>query len=320
MEQENEEANDVTIGEEFLFGLSLKSIEGVVDERDDSISASLPVNPCNKNDITATAEWVKGLCRYEHDFGTPTTDEDFDKLFVWAKTQGASIEGISCQTDSHGGRGIFATRDLVQGEIIAVLPRPLRWGQSHACKTMPLLPTSTPDLTALTLLVIYMCQEDHIFSKCLPHGIHSNALLFSEEETEFWNEVDHTYSEAIRRNQSLAEGCQGYIRHMLMQEESSCPSNFSSTFKWAVAMVKSRSHAFGSSSGYWITPILDLLNHSPHPNATFSVGNEGQLLLQVSTSVPRGTEIMMDYQVENDATLLASYGFSLVHTTGVPTL
>lgn len=230
------------------------------------------------------------------------------------------MNGISCQTDSYGGRGIFATRDLFPGEIIAILPRKLRWGQSHACKMMPLLPKSTPDLTALTLLVLHMCQQDHIYTRCLPHGIPCNALLFSDVETAFWDQMDSTYSEAMRRNRSLGEGCQGYIRHNLIQEELPFPHTFSSTFSWAVAMVKSRSHAFGSSSGYWITPILDLLNHSPHPSATFSVGNEGQLLLQASIRIPKGTEVTMDYQVENDATLLASYGFSLVHTTSPPRL
>lgn len=312
----DEEKNDVTAGEEFLFGLSLQSIAGVGD--DDSANAVDPVIRCDKNGTEPTADWVRGLCAYEHDFGTPTRDKDFDHLFDWAINQGTLINGICCQTDSHGGRGIFSTRDLVQGEIIVVLPRALRWGQSHACKTMSLLPKSTPDLTALTLLLLYLCQEEHIYTRCLPHGIPSNALLFSDQDVAFWDQVDGSYSEAIRRNRSLGEGCQGYIRHMLMHEKSPSTSAFSSTFVWAVAMVKSRSHAFGSSSGYWITPILDLLNHSPHPNANFSVGNEGQLLLQLSTSIPKGTEITMDYQAADDATLLASYGFSLVHTSSAP--
>ena len=54
-----------------------------------------PVNRCNKNDIAATAEWVKSMCAYEHDFGTTTTDKDFDDLFEWAINQGAMIDGIS---------------------------------------------------------------------------------------------------------------------------------------------------------------------------------------------------------------------------------
>ena len=78
-------------------------------------------------------------------------------------------------------------------------------------------------------------------------------------------------------------------------------------------MVKSRSHGFGSHGGFWLTPVFDLLNHSVNPNAKLVATAEGQLVLQAIESISANEEITIDYQVYDDAKLLAIYGFSLAH-------
>ena len=243
------------------------------------------------------------------------TEADFIELFEWASHKGASLEGIACRTDEYGGRGLFSTAAVPTGGILAMLPRSLRLGQSYACQTLKSLPVNTPDLTALTMLVLQFCKDKHVYAKCLPRqGQFTNALLMSKKEQSAWGKIDSRYSDAFKGVQSIAQGCEGYIRNVLMESdttvEKSCPS-----LSWAIAMVKSRSHAFGSKRGYWLTPVLDLVNHSPEPNAMLVGGDQGQLLLKAVAPIQEGEQIKIDYQIEDDAMLLATYGFSLCHET-----
>jgi len=85
------------------------------------------------------------------------------------------------------------------------------------------------------------------------------------------------------------------------------------TINWAISMVKSRSHAFGSKHGYWLTPVFDLLNHCPTPNAVIEGDDQGQLVLKAINEIDSKEEITIDYQIDNDSLLVANYGFSLAH-------
>eukprot|EP00550_Attheya_septentrionalis_P004255 CAMPEP_0198297882 /NCGR_PEP_ID=MMETSP1449-20131203/38704_1 /TAXON_ID=420275 /ORGANISM="Attheya septentrionalis, Strain CCMP2084" /LENGTH=88 /DNA_ID=CAMNT_0043998981 /DNA_START=39 /DNA_END=305 /DNA_ORIENTATION=+ len=78
-------------------------------------------------------------------------------------------------------------------------------------------------------------------------------------------------------------------------------------------MVKSRSHAFGSKRGYWLTPVFDLSNHSPNPNAAMEGDDHGRLVLKALENIHEGEQITIDYQVDDDPLLVAIYGFSLIH-------
>jgi len=322
-ERYDDDKADIVEGEEILFGLNFHSIrQGAIatEGNDEPLPLVEPEEDELRTRIRIRTQ-VDELCHYHEDTSSKplATQADFVHLFQWASQQGAVLDSILCQTDSFGGRGLFTTKDIQTGEVIAVLPRSLRWGQSHACRVLR-LPKSTPDLTALTLLVLQLSRQDHVYAKCLPRREQfTNALLMSPEEQNAWKQIDESYYGAMQRVQSIAEGCQGYIRHVLLDNghEGETLDNHQSasgpTLLWAIAMVKSRSHAFGSKRGYWLTPVLDLLNHSPTPNAVLTGGDEGQLLLQALSPIPKEDEITIDYQVEDDAMMLANYGFSLVH-------
>lgn len=332
-DDDDDDREDIAAGEEFLFGLNLDSIHAVAatdeDASDKASSAEPPLEPLN-DDSEKNSTILKELCLFQQDANrnnSVATQDDFVELFGWASDHGAVLGGMTCQTDSYGGRGLFATRHLGVGEVIAMLPRSLRWGQSYAChqSSLPFLSPSTPDLTALSLLVLQLCRDNHIYAKCLPRQSQfTNALLMSKEEETAWGQIDKQYSDAIQRVRSIGEGCQGYIRHVVLGEGPDTTTKdmttFSPTVLWAIAIVKSRSHAFGSKRGYWLTPVLDLVNHSVTPNAVLVGGDEGQLLLQALVPIGKGEEVTIDYQVgdDSDAMLLATYGFSLVHKPPIP--
>lgn len=312
---------DIAAGEALLFGLALRG--GVLDTKiehedsgpseDDSLGRS-DTQPSILTLSQTVPQMVRSLCSFQDNLGALAVEGTFSELFEWATSEGASLGGLTCQKDSFGGRGLFATRDFLENETIAILPRSLRWGLTHACRILDWLPTSTPDLTALSLLVLKLCQDDHVYARCLPRREQfSNAMLFSLEDEELWSRRGDEYAVAIRRVQAIRDGCMGYIQGVLLNDNN---TGFNLTLPWAIAMVKSRSHAFGSRGGYWLTPVLDLLNHSLSPSATLKGGTDGQLLLKARQTIQEGSEITIDYQVEDDAMLVATYGFSLLqHAT-----
>lgn len=345
---EEEEEELVAAGEELLFGLDFAALKAsgieVADEGPDEpavvkldSSGSLEgIDQANHHRIHRH-QILKELCFSFEDSLPKATPEDFEELFRWATSEGAFLEGIACRRDAFGGRGLFATAPAAPTTPLAVLPRHLRWGQSfaargshhkHSSTLEGIIPPNTPDLTALTLLVLRLCQQGHIYARCLPRDNEFlNAMMLSVETIRAWENaldqwdkavgppltVDLTqYLQSIRKVRSLAEGCRSYVKDVLVGETNMEEEDFTPTFHWAMAMVKSRSHAFGSKRGYWLTPVLDLANHSPtNPNAVLVAGAEGELLLQATAPIARDEEILIDYQVYEDHMLLATYGFSL---------
>lgn len=297
-------------GEELLFGLDFSKL-GVSDIPEEGEKSK--VVACAQEVSTATYDpsLVNELLQLQ-DTLPAATQAEFSQLFDWATKEGAQLDGIACQQDAHGGRGVYSTGVVTKGSILAILPRSLRIGQSYACRTLQ-LPKDTPDLSALSLLVVWFCREEHIYVKCLPRKTEcSNSLLMSKEQKRAWSEQGAEYTSAMERVQSRGEACYQYIRQCLSSNNNNIPANVSTTLLWAIAMVKSRSHAFRSKRGYWLTPIFDLANHSPQPNAMLEGDDHGRLVLKAVKAIDEGQEITIDYQVEDDAMLVANYGFSLL--------
>ena len=76
--------------------------------------------------------------------------------------------------DAYGGRGLFATRALNQGDLVATFPRALVWGQREARRLITSLPVDVPDMSALVLLILQLQRSDdgrgHPFSRTLPRS------------------------------------------------------------------------------------------------------------------------------------------------------
>ena len=267
-----EDEDEVTSqeGEELMFGLDFASLK-VSDVKDEDTFEGFVSKTGRESEYDPSL--VECLLTLQHDL-PPATEADFFELFAWATEHGARLDKIFCQKDTHGGRGLYSLGPMNKGDIIAVLPRPLRIGQMEACRVLK-LPWDTPDLTALSLLVLWYYREGHVYSKSLPRlAEFQNAILLTPEEELSWSAYTE-YMDAIRNFRSRAEGCRKYIETCLASEGAPMRTK---TINWAISMVKSRSHAFGSKHGYWLTPVFDLLNHCPTPNAVIEGDDQGQLV------------------------------------------
>ena len=323
-------------GQELMFGLDFSSVEVSNIKDEETNRKTLAQSP---NTPKYDPSVVDRLLLYQDNLPS-ATKSDFEALFLWATKQGAQLDGICCKQDRFGGRGLYSNQSVSAGGLLAILPRSLRIGQTEACHELG-LPHDTPDLSALTMLVLWYCKQNHPYARCLPRGTEfSNGLLLSLEEEKSWTTLPD-YISAIRRVKSTGEGCRDYIFNCL----SSSPPEVDNlkTLYWAVSMVKSRSHAFGSKRGYWLTPVFDLVNHTPEPNAALEGDDQGRLVrackrffwsskhfkisathdfasmrslqvLKALKQIEEGDEVTIDYQVDDDSMLVANYGFSLKHS------
>jgi hypothetical protein len=261
-------------GQELMFGLDFSSLKVADIQEEKNSNVNVTTNVIKS--VSYDPALVETLLLFE-DTLPPATESDFTVLFEWVTKQGAQLDGICCQKDDYGGRGLYATRSVPKGGTLAMLPRSLRIGQSDACQKLG-LPLDTPDLTALSLLILWFCREGHIIARCLPRQAEfTNAMLMSPLAQLSWSKSPE-YSSAIRRIQSTGEACQNYIYDYLASTTSPPKTTNNTTLYWAISMVKSRSHAFGSKRGYWLTPVFDLVNHSPNPNAVLEGDDHGRLV------------------------------------------
>jgi len=86
--------------------------------------------------------------------------------------------------------------------------------------------------------------------------------------------------------------------------------------RWALCMVTSRTHGFGSGTERWLTPVLDLANHATASEGGGSLREdaEGKIVFRNGCKdLKVGDQVFLDYQVEDDEDLVAAYGFSLKH-------
>ncbi len=268
----------------------------------------------------------------------PRQDSDFDSIFETYKAEGAFLDHMVCARDAHGGRGLFATCDIAAGEVVAILPRHLRIGQQQACSRLA-LPANTPDMTALSLFILTYLTELSTESKkkssstvLIPTGLVENsnwsayaktlprilefknaAVMSTTELSEAISTHGADYASAALSIRRIAGCCSDYITSQLSKsaEGETEPLHEDSALRWAIGMVLSRSHAFGSKNR-WLTPIFDLANHRPEALGGGSLvpDDQGRLLFKAGNrAIACGEEITFDYQCRNDALKAAIYGF-----------
>lgn len=246
-------------------------------------------------------------------------EESFVNLFSFAAARGAALDGIRVGRDKYGGRGLFATRGIPAGGVVATLPRDLRIGQQQACARLA-LPSNTPDLSALALYIISYLETGGVaddtyddwgaYIRSLPRGSEfTNGVLMTDDEVKEWSLRGKEYEKAITQIRKTSMCCAAYISDLLCAGEA-IPED--SALKWAVGMILSRSHAFGSKSRY-LTPVFDLANHLPQSKGGGKLvsDDQGRLVLRAGHALKCGDEVTFDYECEDDAQLVATYGFSL---------
>lgn len=319
-----------TSDEDFLFGVDFSKID--VSEILDETDSSTDCDDERNNVIPTYAFLIDNLLRCTNVDCEGTKIRNYEKLIEWARARGAHLEDIECRPDSYGGVCLAALNDKVEGDVIAMLPRSLRIGQTVACRRLG-LPKTTPDLSALSLFLIDLMTSNQTngndsirsdysaYVACLPKTGAPNALFMSEEQIDYWSNFGLEYSKAIEGVRNQAKSCTEYIQDCLAspsyKSKEGTATNFikadDSLLYWAISMVQSRTHGFGQARSRWLTPIFDFANHSRTPNCRLEGASEGQLILRALRRIRQEDEITIDYQVSDDAKLLATYGFSLQH-------
>jgi hypothetical protein len=305
--------------DDFIFGVDLSKLD--VSEITEEIDAS---SSCNDNATSDDAP--KQSIRIDKIILTtslptlePAVDMNYDDLFEWATAEGARLEGLTCKGDTYGGTGLVSTTSFREGDVVAILPRALRIGQTAACQRLG-LPSITPDLSALSLFLLDLLISDneddnfYHYAACLPRR-GSNALFMSDNEIQYYGTFGENYAKAIKAVCDQEISCYEYIRDVLASIDF---EHNISGLKWAISMVQSRAHGFGTNCSRWLTPVFDIANHSPSPNCKLEGDAQGQLLLRAIRCISIGEEVTIDYQVSEDAKLVATYGFSLKHPPSQP--
>lgn len=295
------------------------------DENNDSGTHSSAL--ASATDPSAAQRFAQLVQYRSKDRITSTHDSDIQQLFAWAEAHGAKLQNLECHPDAFGGNGLYMKLDgIATGSMVASLPRSLRIGQNQACRQLG-LPQRTPDLSALSLLLVdALTREDALstYARCLPQDCH-NATFMTQEDHTYWKGYGDDYLTNIRRVKDQAQCCFQYIQQCILGNNCDNTIMFNDTIHddnnnrhdylitWAIAMVQSRTHSFGSHKYRWMTPIFDFCNHSVTPNCKLEGDAQGNLILQATKWIQKGEEITIDYQVPDDAKLVATYGFSLIH-------
>ena len=208
-------------------------------------------------------------------------------MFEWATGLGAKLEKVEWGADEHGGSGLFVREDNVirSGDVVLSLPRVLRVGKDRVVDgtggiaRVRALTHDVPSLSALALLLLSLlplnslpngnadCDDGaeesgwRLYARLLPSLAQvGNAVAMGNSEVAAWTlAYGQDYGDAIASEQRRARCCVEYIKDVL----GGGHGGDDAALRWAIAMVVSRSHAFGSSTERWLTPVLDLANHRP---------------------------------------------------------
>lgn len=321
---------DSTSDEEFVFGLDFSKIDVANVEFDnDTMPAAVITDPTSSTDSGSANRCCdlveKRLVDLLSDDRDSIDGNDLSaELFEWALGLGANLDHLECRSDNFGGRGLYACSDrtIASGDVLATLPRSLRIGQNHARRKLGLA-KDTADLSALSLMILDAMAKSEIYARCLPQQC-PNAVFMSPQDQAYWTGCGEEYKKAISKIRDQAHACVQYIEDCVLKNcsDQSVPAvsiRDDSAIWWAIAMVQSRTHGFGSNKSRWMTPIFDFCNHSATPNCRLEGDAEGNLMLKANHDIERGEEITIDYQVPDDSKLVATYGFSLKHPGPVKT-
>ncbi len=283
--------------------------------------------------------------------------KDYERLFDWATSLGADLSKVCHGKDEYGGSGLFVrpgVESIRDGEVVLTLPRALRIGKDRVIYGSGGIPRihglsqETPSLSSLALLLLALLSSSErkntsnidkdvdgfaLYATLLPSLSQvRNAVAMNQAEAQAWSrKYGQKYGAAIERERKRAECSIQYIRDVLFARDIVDES----ALRWAIGMVMSRSHAFGSATERYLTPILDLANHRAEGNhetsspwkkggARLESDPAGNLILRWHSKQAKdahgsdirllpGDEVFLDYQVQNDADCVSVWGFSAVH-------
>ncbi|GLC45357.1 hypothetical protein PLESTB_000313900 [Pleodorina starrii] len=247
-----------------------------------------------------------------------------DAAISWATSKGAKLERASLSSDLLTDRPLLiASADAQQGDVLVSIPDSA-WLSAEAVKktTVGKLAAAAglePWLQLALQLVAdrfgSVKSELAPFAESIPEDLDS-PLLWSEEEL---RELQGT-----QVLQTLG-GYMSFFRSTFSQLQSGLfaaspaafpPAVFSLPhFLWAVAAVRSRSHAPLDGAKIALTPLTELVSHRRASNSKLSVRSAGLfgrgqvLVVEATRPIRKGEALSMDYGPGKlDGPVLLDYG------------
>jgi hypothetical protein len=133
----DDDEDEVTLqsGEELMFGLDFSKL-GVSDIPDEEGEKRKRV-ACAQEVSTAATYYdpslVNELLQLQETLPV-ATQADFSQLFDWATKEGAQLDGIACQQDAYGERGVYSTGGHARFECLEFVGSMVLSGGAYLCQ------------------------------------------------------------------------------------------------------------------------------------------------------------------------------------------
>jgi hypothetical protein len=212
-----------------------------------------------------------------------------NELYEWLIFHGATIsEKVEISTGPDPDwtiRGLFATRDIEAGEIIAALPANVRICGQTMC-----------DLVYFLSEQLKFSNQSNPFIKAVSqHDIDSIPSAWTDDERSLLSNLYPT--DWTRHITWFVEACNG-------------DTNDSTQFR-AALLVVAHSHEFESETrSSCMSPLYDLLNHDMVGyNTALEVIDGDVLIVKAVKNVPAGNQLFYGYGEQGVGRFLRDYGF-----------
>lgn len=247
-----------------------------------------------------------------------------DAAIAWATSKGAKLEKASLSTDLSTDKPVLiASADAQQGDVLVSVPDSVWLSAENVQKASVGKLAAAAGLEPWLQIALQLVadrfggakSEFATLASSIPEDLGTPLL---------WNEEELQELQGSQVLQTLA-GYMTFFRSTFQQLQAglfaSNPAAFPPSvftlprFLWAVAAVRSRSHAPLEGQRIAVVPLVDLVAHRRRPNAKLSVRSaglfgRGQLLaVEATRPIRKGEVVSMDYSPDKlDGPVLLDYG------------
>jgi len=261
-------------------------------------------------------------------------DPEYDALVKWLLKSGAEFPFVSGHKRAHagGGRGLFATKDLTEGEVVIKIPAECWLSHRSILRASTAAHVLREDPVVKALIeedetwsvVIGMEYERHNEYSPWKEYLH---FMRKQESTIWWTkeqlEALHSQrimEDSLQHQKNLAKIYERIYPHlfeeyphMFTEDENTFES-----FTWAALTLWGRAFNVVSENStgleYGLIPIADLLNHDGGRRASWYVDYNDERMqndptnyfFEANRNTPEGQEVMISYGDKR-----ASYNFML---------
>lgn len=241
-----------------------------------------------------------------------------DGLKTWLAKRGTASDSVAITSSFVDNSSLLvAAKDLNQGETVLAVPDNNWLSPQYAAKIVPQLSTLEPWLQIAVLLMIERSNSNSELRPYLDQieSENHNPLLWPQEDLRLLEGSQVLQDLASYREffkTKYAELQDGLFKSAIrMPAEAQSWSNFC----WAVATVRSRSHAPLENADVALVPLADSVRHSRKANVVWKTKASGlfgrgrQLCVETTRNIRKGEELTMDYAPgAPDSQVVRDYG------------